>query len=88
MNPIKKSIFITATIFLMFFIACGGGDKPSSPLPNPTPSPSPTPNPKDDDKTDQEIQFLINDIVPGAALAGATVTISYSGPNETPEIIW
>jgi len=90
MNPLKKSIFIIAAIFLMFFIACGGGDKPSSPLPNPTPSPTPnpTPNPKDDDKTGQEIQFLINDIAPDAALAGATVTISYSGPNETPEIIW
>ena len=25
MNPLKKTIFITATIFLMFFIACGGG---------------------------------------------------------------
>ena len=84
MSPLKKSAFIAATIFLMFFIACGGGDKPNSLLPNPTP----TPNPKDDDNTGQEIQFLINDIVPDAALAGATVTISYSGPDETPEIIW
>ena len=101
MSPLKKSAFIAATIFLLLLIACGEntspdspwnipGDNPSNPPNTPNPPINP-PNPPGDDNNGgniPEVRFLINDIVPSAALAGANVTIEYSGSDVTPDIIW
>ena len=35
MYPLKKTVFITTTIFLLFLVGCGGESKPDSPPPTP-----------------------------------------------------